>query len=62
MKGYDTSFNAVDYNGNECANLAFPDEVEQCFFEIGPKFLNSNTCIIYKIKSSPLFMERIVII
>lgn len=42
MKGYDTSFNAIDYNGNECANLAFPEEGEQCLFEIGPEFLNSN--------------------
>ena len=42
MKGYDTSFNAIDYNGNECANVAFPEEGEQCLFEIGPEFLNSN--------------------
>ena len=42
MKGYDTSFNAVDYNGNECVNAAFPDEGEGCFFEVGSKFLNSN--------------------
>ena len=42
MKGYDTSFNEVDHNNNECANLAFSEEGEQCLFEIGPKFLNSN--------------------
>ena len=42
MKGYDTSFNIIDYNGNECVNVAFPDEGEQCLFEIGPEFLNSN--------------------
>lgn len=42
MKGYDTSFNIIDYNSNECVNAAFPDEGEQCFFEISPKFLNSN--------------------
>ena len=43
MKGYDTSFNAIDHDNNECANnVAFPDEGEQCFFEIGPEFVNSN--------------------
>ncbi len=42
MKGYDTSFNIIDYNGNECVYTAFPDEGEQCLFEIGPEFLNSN--------------------
>lgn len=43
MKGYDTSFNAIDHDNNECANnVAFPDEGEQCLFEIGPEFLNSN--------------------
>ena len=42
MKGYDTSFNEVDHYNNECFNAAFADEGEQCLFEIGPKFLNSN--------------------
>ena len=42
MKGYDTSFNAIDHNNNECANAAFPDEGEQCLFEYATKFLNSN--------------------
>ena len=42
MKGYDTSFNEVDHNNNECANAAFPDEGEQCLFEYATKFLNSN--------------------
>ena len=41
MKGYDTSFDIIDYNSYECVNAAFPDEGEQCFFEMGPKFLNS---------------------
>ena len=43
MKGYDTSFNAIDHDNNECANnVAFPDEGEQCLFEYATKFLNSN--------------------
>ena len=42
MKGYDTSFNAIDHHNNECANTAFPDEGEQCLFEYATKFLNSN--------------------
>lgn len=42
MKGYDTSFNAIDHHNNECANAAFPDEGEQCLFEYATKFLNSN--------------------
>jgi len=42
MKGYDTSFNEVDHQNNECANAAFPDEGEGCLFEYATKFLNSN--------------------
>ena len=42
MKGYDTSFNAIDHHNNECANTAFSDEGEQCLFEYATKFLNSN--------------------
>ena len=41
MKGYDTSFNEVDFNNNECVNLDFAEDVEQCIFETGLKFLNS---------------------
>ena len=42
MKGYDTSFNEVDHNNNECANAAFAEDGEGCFFEYASKFLNSN--------------------
>ena len=45
MKGYDTSFNKIDYNGNECLNAAFPDEGEGCMVETGPKFLNSDISV-----------------
>ena len=41
MKGYDTSFNEVDYRNNECFNAAFAEDGEGCFFESGPNFLNS---------------------
>ena len=42
MKGYNTSFNAISYNGNECLNLAFIDEVVGCMLESGNNFLNSS--------------------
>lgn len=41
MKGYDTSFNEVDFDNFECFNTSFVEDGEQCFFEIGLNFLNS---------------------
>ena len=46
MKGYNTSFNVISYNGHECINAAFPDEAVNCFIEYGYKFLNSNINVI----------------
>lgn len=42
MKGYDTSFNEVDYNGFECFLQQGEVDGEACMVDIGPKFLNSN--------------------
>ena len=45
MKGYDTSFDIIDYNGYECLNQESGEYVEACMVEIGPKFLNSDISV-----------------